>query len=30
MENLVDVRGKKVLDMGTGTGIQAINALKRG
>ncbi|MBW9223505.1 50S ribosomal protein L11 methyltransferase [Methanothermococcus sp. SCGC AD-155-E23] len=30
MENLVDVRGKKVLDMGTGSGIQAINALKRG
>ncbi|GBF36365.1 MAG TPA: methyltransferase domain-containing protein [Methanothermococcus okinawensis] len=30
MDNLVDVRGKKVLDMGTGTGIQAINAVKKG
>ncbi|HIP84165.1 MAG TPA: methyltransferase domain-containing protein [Methanothermococcus okinawensis] len=30
MDNITDVRGKKVLDMGTGTGVQAINALKRG
>ncbi|AXI25785.1 methyltransferase [Methanofervidicoccus sp. A16] len=30
MDNLVDVRGKKVLDMGTGTGIQTINAVKKG
>ncbi|HIQ38701.1 MAG TPA: methyltransferase domain-containing protein [Methanothermococcus okinawensis] len=30
MDNLVNVRGKKVLDMGTGTGIQAINAIKKG
>ncbi len=30
MENLVNVKNKVVLDMGTGTGVQAINALKMG
>ena len=30
MENLVDVKNKVVLDVGTGTGIQAINAVKKG
>jgi len=30
MENLVDVKNKLVLDVGTGTGIQAINAVKKG
>ncbi|AEF96833.1 HemK2/MTQ2 family protein methyltransferase [Methanotorris igneus] len=30
MENLVDVKNKVVLDVGTGTGIQAINAAKKG
>jgi len=30
INNLVDVKNKTVLDVGTGTGIQAINALKKG
>ncbi|ABR54969.1 putative methylase [Methanococcus vannielii SB] len=30
IENLVDVKNKTVLDVGTGSGIQAINALKNG
>ncbi|MDK2790669.1 MAG: release factor glutamine methyltransferase [Methanothermococcus sp.] len=30
IDNLVDVKDKTVLDVGTGTGIQAINALKKG
>ena len=30
LNNLVDVKNKTVLDVGTGTGIQAINALKSG
>ncbi len=30
INNLVDVKNKTVLDMGTGTGIQAINASQRG
>ncbi len=30
MDNLVNVKNKTVLDVGTGTGIQAINALKKG
>lgn len=30
IENLVDVKNKTVLDMGTGSGIQAINAVKQG
>jgi len=30
IENLVDVKNKSVLDVGTGSGIQAINAVKQG
>ncbi|CAF29610.1 HemK2/MTQ2 family protein methyltransferase [Methanococcus maripaludis] len=30
IENLVDVKNKTVLDVGTGSGIQAINAVKQG
>ncbi|AVB76440.1 HemK2/MTQ2 family protein methyltransferase [Methanococcus maripaludis] len=30
IENLVDVQNKTVLDVGTGSGIQAINAVKQG
>ena len=30
INNLVNVKNKTVLDVGTGTGIQAINALKKG
>ncbi|WP_292460168.1 HemK2/MTQ2 family protein methyltransferase [Methanothermococcus sp.] len=30
LDNLVNVKNKIVLDVGTGTGIQAINAIKRG
>ncbi|AEH07132.1 HemK2/MTQ2 family protein methyltransferase [Methanothermococcus okinawensis] len=30
LDNLVNVKNKTVLDVGTGTGIQAINAIKKG